>query len=138
MVLDRVALLCVGIDRFDPDDPERPEPLIYLARFGLVDTVLGLAAARAARHRARRLKLENQAALGVAAGCADTPALGSEQLLLISCAGSGSAVALRAGRTYALAEQRKGRAKLALHNPESDRRFALRGFALDLRRLTAA
>ena len=33
------------------------------------------------RHRARRLQLDNQAVLGVAAGCADAPALGSEQLL---------------------------------------------------------
>ena len=29
-----VALLVVGIDHFDPEEPSRTEPLIYLARFG--------------------------------------------------------------------------------------------------------
>jgi hypothetical protein len=34
--LDLVALLCVGIDHYDPRTPERPEPLMYLVRFGPV------------------------------------------------------------------------------------------------------
>ena len=33
---DRVALLCVGIDHFDPATPDRAEPVVYLARFGPV------------------------------------------------------------------------------------------------------
>lgn len=31
-----MALLCVGIDHFDPASPERAEPVVYLARFGPV------------------------------------------------------------------------------------------------------
>lgn len=32
--MERAALLCVGIDHFDPTMPERSEPVVYLARFG--------------------------------------------------------------------------------------------------------
>jgi hypothetical protein len=34
--LERVAFLCVGVDHFDRRTPTRAEPVVYLARFGLI------------------------------------------------------------------------------------------------------